>query len=419
MALSFSWTDYQEDADGDISALYSFDSPVSSPENLKNHLFINGDNYPALKLLENQYSKKIDIIYIDPPYNTGNNFIYEDSFKNRKDDDRHSRWLSFMQRRLTLAGKLLKDTGCIFIAIDQNELYYLKILCDQIFGEDNFINDFMWLHGKGRKDSWSRTLQQNTLCYAKNKKNLKPFADYIETQWAKTNADNDPRGNWFSGSISFTEKRSNPEHKYFYTIKSPSGIEWTRQWFVSEDEMNILLKENKIYFGQAPAFNKVPRIKIFNEEKTEIIPKNIIDCTESTRKAQEHLDKILGAKKIFENPKPVDLISHLISITQNSKNAIVMDFFAGSGTTFESVLELNRLDEGKRKCILIQKPEPTFSEKAADTNAFSNGYKDIAQICRKRIESVLDFYRKNYGLKDSIDYITLLHHSEAAANSKE
>jgi adenine-specific DNA-methyltransferase len=314
-----------------------------------------------------------------------------------------------MSRRLKLAQRLLKNTGCIFIAIDQNELYYLKILCDMIFGEENFINDFMWLHGKGKKDRWSRTLQQHTLCYAKDRHFLQPFADFISTEWATSNADSDPRGNWFSGSISFTEKRSNPNHKNYYTIKSPSGIKWTRQWLVSEDEMNELLSQNKIFFGKAPEFNKVPRVKIFNQENTKIIPKNIIDCTESTRKAQTHLDNILGAKKIFDNPKPVDLISHLISITQNKNDALIMDFFAGSGTTLESVLELNNLDGGSRKCILIQKPEATYSKNGQTSNAYNNGFSTISEICKKRIESVLDFYNKNYGLNEKIENIKLLH----------
>lgn len=138
------------------------------------HIFIEGDNYPALKLLEKDFKEKIGIIYIDPPYNTGKTFTFSDAdFK-----DKHGAWLSFMERRLKAAQKLLRQDGCIFIAIGMEELYRLKILCDEIFGEENFINDFMWLHGKGKKDKWSRTLQQSNLCYAKNKKYLRPFFDF-------------------------------------------------------------------------------------------------------------------------------------------------------------------------------------------------------------------------------------------------
>ena len=183
---------------------------------------------------------KINLIYIDPPYNTGNDFAYNDNFSLQH--DRHSAWLSFMKRRLELARRLLCEDGCIFIAIGQEELFVLKLLCDKIFGEENFVNDFMWLHGKGKKDTWSRTLVQHTLCYAYDKTKLKPFKEIEQTSWAKTNADNDPRGNGFSGSISFTEQRSNPNHKNFYSITSPSKKVWQRQWLVSREEMEKLIR---------------------------------------------------------------------------------------------------------------------------------------------------------------------------------
>ncbi len=350
---------------------------------LSSSVLIKGDNYPVLKLMKNELLGKVNIIYIDPPYNTGNAFTYKDNFSTS--DDRHSAWLSFMNRRLKLAREMLSDDGCIFIAIDQSELYVLKLLCDSIFGEDNFVNDFMWLHGKGKKDTWSRTLQQNTLCYAKDKTKLKSFTEVESTDWAKTNADDDPRGNWFSGSVSFTEKRSNPKHKNYYSITSPSGIVWTRQWQKSREEMDRLLADNRIYFGSAPEFNSVPRIKIFNGEQTEVIPRNIIDCVDSTRKAQRHLDKLLGVKGVFDNPKPVELISHLIEITQMRRDAIVMDFFAGSGTTFEAVAKMNEADGGTRRCILVQSGE------VVETN---NQFRTIFDICRKRCELVAEKYNQ-------------------------
>ena len=177
--ISFSWTDYPE--------LYDDNSLVEAAEIVpplqKGHIFIEGDNYPVLKKLYNSYFKQIDLIYIDPPYNTGNDFTYNDDFA--MGSDRHSAWLSFMSRRLKAARPLLKESGCIFIAIDQSELYTLKLLCDQIFGQENFVYDFMWLHGKGKKDRWSRTLQQHTLCYASDKNKLKPFRESLQTDWAK------------------------------------------------------------------------------------------------------------------------------------------------------------------------------------------------------------------------------------------
>ena len=286
-----------------------------------------------------------------------------------------------MFRRLTLAKELLKDDGCIFIAIGQDELYNLKLLCDKIFGEENFINDFMWLHGKGKKDNWSRTMQQSNLCYAKNKKKLKPFLDFEYTSWAKTNSDNDSRGPWFSGSISFDEKRSNPKHPNYYKIVSPSGIEWQRQWLIPQEEMQKLISQNKIYWGKAPKYNNVPRQKIFNGEKTEIIPKNIIDCAQTTREAQNHVDTLLNEQGSFDNPKPVDLIKHLIKITNMQNNSIIMDFFAGSGTTLEAVHQLNREDNGTRNCVVIQKPEPIENK--------SSKFKTIAELCYTRIAQIL------------------------------
>lgn len=406
MAFAIQWTDTAEKYDDDSLLKNCYLQTLSSakePDSQENpNLFIEGDNYPVLKLLKNQYKQKVDIIYIDPPYNTGNNFTYSDNFSTSS--DRHSAWLSFMNRRLLLARDFLCDSGCIFIAIDQSELYQLKLLCDMIFGEDNFVNDFMWLHGKGKKDTWSRTLQQHTLCYAKNKKHLKAFCEIEKTSWAKTNPDNDSRGDWFSGSISFTEKRSNPNHKNYYSIKSPSGKEWTRQWQVSQEEMNKLLSQNKIYFGPAPEYNKVPRVKIFNDEKTEVIPKNIIDCTDSTRKAQKKLDQMLGFKDskihVFDNPKPVDLIEHLIEITNMKSDALIMDFFAGSGTTFEAVSSLNARDGGKRRCILIQKAEAVQSKSDKNASTPQNpDFQTIADICRARITIVAKKYNSQILMK--------------------
>ena len=378
--LNLSWTDYPEPADSP-NFLHGSTFEPRLPEDFS-HVLIEGDNYPVLKKLAGgggsadcpNLTGAVNLIYIDPPYNTGNDFTYKDNFQVRDgsgEADRHSQWLSFMQRRLTAARPLLAECGCIFIAIDQSELYTLKLLCDQIFGEENFVNDFMWLHGKGKKDTWSRTLQQHTLCYARDKKQLPAFREVQSTDWATTNVDNDPRGNWFSGSISFTEKRSNPNHKNYYSIVSPSGKVWTRQWQTDEKHMKELIADNRIFWGTAPAYDKVPRVKIFNEDTTEVIPRNIINCTESTRAAQHHLDELLGQSGAFDNPKPVSLIKHLFEISRQPTDAIIMDFFAGSGTTFEAVCELNKNDNGKRRCILVQKDE--------------NG---IFELCKTRCEKV-------------------------------
>ena len=403
MPLHLTWTDYPEPADSPKFLSGSkFEPPL--PVDFS-HLLIKGDNYPVLKKLAGgasagtsdcqDFTSSVDLIYIDPPYNTGNDFTYNDNFQVRDShgaSDRHSQWLSFMQRRLVAARPLLKPTGCIFIAIDQSELYTLKLLCDQIFGEENFVNDFMWLHGKGKKDTWSRTLQQHTLCYAREKKFLPAFREVQSTDWATTNADNDPRGNWFSGSISFTEKRSNPNHKNYYSITSPSGKVWTRQWQTDEEHMKELIADNRIFWGQAPEYDKVPRVKIFNDEESEVIPRNIIEPAETTRAAQHHLDELLGQPGAFDNPKPVSLIKHLIEITRQPKDALIMDFFAGSGTTFEAVCALNAQDKGKRRSILIQKDE--------------NG---IFELCKKRCQKVAELFEQSSALKVEALFVSFTH----------
>lgn len=379
MSFSISWTDVPESGDSEpVSSFFSLsDAPEKSIPAKKGaeHLFVSGDNYPVLKFLLPEFKGKVDFIYIDPPYNTGKkSFTYNDSFE-------VDAWLSFMKRRLMLARDFLRPDGCIFIAIGQDELYRLKLLCDSIFGEKNFINDFMWLHGKGKKDSFSRTMQQSTLCYAKDRKKLRPFEDYEVTGWAEKNADGDPRGNWFSGSISFSEKRSSPLHPNFFQIVSPGGVKWERQWLVNREEMQNLIEDNRIYWGSAPDFANVPREKIFNGQRNKIIPKNIVDTSETTRAAQKHLNSLLGQKNTFDNPKPVSLIEHFLKIARVRKDAVIMDFFAGSGTTFEAVVGMNKKDGGKRRCLMVQKPEsilhggPVFST--------------ISELCYARIKKVI------------------------------
>ena len=157
--------------------------------------------------------------------------------------------------------------------------------------------------------------------------------------------------------------------------------------------MEMLLATDKIYFGKKPEYDQVPRIKIFNSEETEIIPKNIIDTVESTRSAQRHLDNLLGEKQLFDNPKPVDLIEHLIKITCQPKDALIVDFFAGSGTTFEAVENLNKEDGGTRRCILVQKAEDNLR----------NPEVPISEVCRRRIKKVAE----NLSLPQPVEFLTL------------
>ena len=332
------------------------------------NFLLEGDNLASLKLLEKTHRGKIDVIYIDPPYNTGKeDFCYDDNYVDVTDSYRHSKWLSFMENRLKIAKEILKKDGVIFISIDDNEMAVLKVLCDEIFGLHGFINNFMWLHGKGKKNKQTRTLQQYILGYCKIDRDVLPAWNLVRGAKGNfSNPDNDPRGEWFSGSISFSEERSNKNHANYFTIKSPSGIEWTRQWQCSREEMDQYLNENKIYFGLAPEYNNTPRIKIFPDDTYEVIPDNICPNVGTSRSAQKDLDDIIDKKlnekgklvSKFDNPKPVDLINHLISICSGeNQNITILDFFAGSGTTGHAVLKLNAEDGGHRKFILCTNNE--------------------------------------------------------------
>jgi len=340
------------------------------------------------------------MIYIDPPYNTGKDFIYKDNFKENVADyyERtgqskngirlttnfesggryHSDWLTMMYPRLFFAKSLLREDGVIFISIDDNEVHNLRHIMDEIFGQENFVQDFMWLHGKGKKDKNSRTLQQYVLCYAKNKDILETWTIEKLKEYQLDNPDNDKRGGWFSGSISFSEERSNKKHPNYFKIKSPSGVEWERQWQCSKDEMDEYLQDDCIYFGLPPDYGNVPRLKIFPTME-EVIPPNIIDDVGTTRSAQKDLDELLG-EHYFDNPKPPKLIQKFIELSSSIEDEI-LDFFAGSGTTAHAVMDLNAQDSGNRKWILVQLPEAT-DEKSEARKA---GFNTIAEIARERI----------------------------------
>ena len=347
------------------------DKAISNDDGKPTHILIEGDNFHALTCLNYTHKGTIDVIYIDPPYNTGSDgFVYKDKRVLDKFPDgttvptdhplRHSYWLSFMHKRLELAKNLLSERGVIFISIDDNELANILILCNVIFGERNFINNFMWLHGKGKKDTWSRTLQQYVIAFAKDKNNLGEWNEKSYTNYDFSNPDNDPKGKWFSGSLSFSETRSNPLHPNYFTIESPTGIKWTRQWQVTKEEMSKLISDGDISWGDPVTMDGVPRQKIRPSE-IDIIPNNIIENKGTTKGAQDDLDK-MGLSVHFDYPKPVELIAHLLSITNKANNITILDFFAGSGTTMHATMQLNEEDGGHRQCILVQQNENNICE---------------------------------------------------------
>lgn len=381
------------------------------------NIFIEGDNLEVLKVLQKQYHNAVKMIYIDPPYNTGKDFVYPDNFQeglqnylefskqvdegNKKISTNtetagryHSNWLNMMYPRLKLARNLLTDDGVIFISIDDAEQTNLKRICDEIFGEQNFVNQLLWLHGKGKKDTWTRTAQQYILVYARAKSQLPQWSDIQLAQGTFSNPDNDPRGEWFSGSISFDEKRSNKNRDTYFTIKSPSNVEWTRQWQVeTPEEMHQLLLDDRIYFGSAPEYANVPRKKIFPSDENEIIPINLLDNVGTTRGAQNDLDKLLDGK-YFDNPKPIELLSKLMSIS-NSSDCTILDFFSGSATTAHAVMQLNAEDGGNRTHIQVQLPEPTDEK----SEAYRAGYRKISDIARERINRAGEKIKADYAEK--------------------
>lgn len=397
------------------------------------NLFIEGDNFEALKILQESYLGKVKMIYIDPPYNTGKDFVYKDNFtKNKADYEEeigavdeegnkmfrentrtnprfHSDWLSMMYERLIIARDLLSEDGVIFISIDDNEVHNLRKICDEIFGENNFIQNFMWLHGKGKKDKHSRTLQQYILCYAKSKEELPEWSILKNKNYDFQNPDNDPDGPWFSGSVSFSEERSNQDHSNYYTITSPSGVVWQRQWQCSEDQMHEYIKNNRIYWGLGPDYSKVPRLKIRPGDKEEVIPENIIDNVGTTKSAEKEIRALFGAD-VFSYPKPKRLISHLVALTTQD-NDLIVDFFAGSATTFHSVLSQNSEDGGSRKTIIVQLPEELDLALAGDViekkkieNAIeylSRAGKplNVAELARERMRLSVSEVKKNHAEK--------------------
>lgn len=365
------------------------------------NLYIEGDNLDVLKCLKETYSGKIKMIYIDPPYNTGKDFVYNDDFaesaseylansgqyddqgnrlvENAESNGRfHTNWLNMIYPRLKVARDLLTEDGVIFISIDDHELRNLRNVCDEIFGEVNFVNNFMWLHGKGKKDKWSRTLQQYILSYAKNKSLLAEWNEKDYTNYEFSNPDNDPKGKWFSGSLSFSEERSNPLHPNYFTVTSPTGVVWKRQWQISEEEMNDLINNGDISWGNPCTMDGVPRQKI-RPSVIDIIPNNIFDNCGTTKSASTYLSSLMG-KECFSYPKPVELMEKLLEIT-NIKDGIILDFFSGSSTMAQAIFQNNIQMQKQLNFIMVQLPE-SLDENLKQADAYNKPIiKNAISIC--------------------------------------
>ena len=347
------------------------------------NLLIEGDNYHALSVLNYTHAGKVDVIYIDPPYNTGNkDFIFNDHYVDREDAYRHSKWLSFMEKRLKLAKNLLKDDGVIFISIDDNEVAQLKLLMDQpdLFGETNNIGIFVWRKkvGAGADSKLLFTQHEYILFYGRNKNKLDNFYEPLTEKQLKEykNPDNDPRGLWAPTDL--TAPSSDTDDTRLYEIISPTGKKWLRRWSYTKENMQKLIKDNLVWFGKDG--NSMPKRKRFLSEKKGLVPRSWIDFV-LTQDGKRDFENIFGQNnRLFEYPKPVGLIKHFIRIT-TTKNSLILDFMAGSGTTGQAVLELNKEDGGNRQFILC-------------TNNENNICTDV---CYPRIKKVIEGYKNLKG----------------------
>ncbi len=385
----------------------------AKPENRNSkNVYISGDNLDALQHLVKSYGGKVKVIYIDPPYNTGTDgFVYNDKFcftadelalrldisperaarilnMTRRGSASHAAWLTFMLPRLSFARDLLTDDGVIFISIDDNEQANLKNLCDEVFGEECFVADFIWEKRVNRENRSETSVRHDyVLCYSKNyysdeikRLNQLPMSGRALANYS--NPDNDPRGLW----------KSDPAHaqaghgveSQFYTVVAPNGkrheLPSGRCWIYNEKDMNEAIKDNRIWFGKDG--NGVPRVKTYLYAKDRgLTPETMIFAKDGStnENAKNELKELFDGVAVFETPKPVKLIKYLFNMA--IKDGLVVDFFGGSSSTAHAIMEMN-LDNKNLHYILVQWQE----ECKPDSEAFKAGYKTIDQIGMERIK---------------------------------
>lgn len=358
---------------------------ITANEDEAYNFLLEGDNLHSLKLLEKTHKGKIDVIYIDPPYNTGNkDFIYDDCFVDKTDGYAHSKWLSFMEKRLLIAKELLSNNGAIFINIDDNEQAQLKLLCDSVLGESNYITAIPWHNRTSIQNDTDISINHEyILVYAKYKRvdnrrlkdsNRDKWEDLIgftflpkETDKSKfSNPDNDPRGLWKADPFDAPNIRPN----LTYPIINPNTGDQHlpprgRCWRISQEKFASALKDNRIIFGKNGKGR--PQLKVFyNEVKFKgSVADTWFDSHifgTSTEGKKELLRLLPENQNIFSTPKPVRLYLELMKLSLQSKDAVVLDFFAGSGTTGHAVMQLNKEDGGHRKYILCTNNENNICE---------------------------------------------------------
>lgn len=361
------------------------------------NVLIEGDNLHALQIMQYTHKEAVDVIYIDPPYNTGNkDFVYNDRFVKSDDGYKHSKWLEFMYSRLLLARNLLSPTGIILISIDENEIFNLGVLCNQIFGEKNFVENFIWVKNSGKNlSSTTNCKHEYVLCYARNKNTVKSIrhlfriqkngyndamalyarlisigASYTEIEKQlkelyKTNTaykglklyENCDHGGIYCTSDMGSPSGKGPRYELYHPITGKACKIPSRGWLYAEKTMLEKVNNDMVRFG--PNENTVPRIKKYlHSVETNVIGSVIENYADGAKDLS-----VLFGSIVFNNTKPVSLIEYLLSFTTSkSNNSTILDFFAGSGTTGHAVMELNREDGGNRKYILVTNNENNICE---------------------------------------------------------
>ena len=373
------------------------------------NLYIEGDNLEVLKLLQKSYLGKVKMIYIDPPYNTGNDFVYHDDFvmsadeyaeasgsvdelgnkyiKNMDSNGRfHSDWCSMIYSRLMVARTLLSEDGVIFISIDEHEEENLKKISNEIFGCSNFVGTIIWERAFAPKNDakYLSDSHDYVLVFAKTidkfQIGLLPRSEEANARYK--NPDNDPRGPWTADNMTVKTYSAN----YDYEIVTPNGSVMSppngRCWFTSKERMDKLIQENRVWFGETGG--NMPRLKRFLcDVQQGMTATTIWKYTEvgHNQEGRQELKKLFDNKGYFDGPKPLRLISRILTIANLSANSIILDFFSGSATTAHAVMQLNAEDGGNRKFIMVQIPEET----PEDSEARKAGYNTIPEIAKERI----------------------------------
>jgi adenine-specific DNA-methyltransferase len=411
---------YQLNWPGKREALLTANAPIAKtlrpcPEesvdfDTTKNLFIEGDNLDALKLLQETYLNKVKLIYIDPPYNTGNDFIYEDDFaedsdsyferSNQKDSHGnrliansetngrfHSDWLSMMYSRLKLARNLLREDGVIFVSIDANEVRGVRALCDEIFGATNFIAEIVWekMYTTKNDASLVSVSHEYVVCFARSIDTvgigMLPRTAEMDARYS--NPDNDPRGAWKAIPMYADGERRNGR----FVITSPTGKQHepdsNSHWRYAEKDVLSLIADNRISFGRTG--DSQPNLKRFLSEVRDGVKAKTLwshkDVGSNDTASRELRELFKSSRSPMSFPKPTTLIRRMLQLAAQDKDAIVLDFFAGSSTTAHAVMAFNAENGGRRRHIAVQLPEACDP----DSDAFANGFKTIAEISKERI----------------------------------